>query len=152
MVKRRTKKQKLDDYFDAFKCVQGDKKVKRSKAKDGSIQTHPVVPCPDLPECEVLVLCLVWLKDHNIFCNSLNNGTVQTASGWHSYGIRGAGDIMGLLPDTGRHFEVECKRGRGGKLSEAQQKRMVDVKNNNGIYLVVHGVAEMEYLFKGEVI
>lgn len=62
-----------------------------------------------------------------------------------TYGIIGAGDILGLLPD-GRHFEVECKRGRGGRLSEEQQKRWKKIRENNGLYVVVHGVRELELL------
>jgi len=46
----------------------------------------------------------------------------------------------------GKHFEIETKRGSGGTLSAGQQKRMKDVRVNGGIYLVVHGVEELEYL------
>ncbi len=148
MTKRRTRKQKLNDIADAIQCIREGKKVKRLRAKDGSIATHPVVPCRDISEAEVLKLCLMWFVSHRIFCNRMNNGTFELGGRWHTYGIKGAGDIIGMLPVSGRHFEVECKKGKGGRLSEAQQKRMRDVRAAGGIYMVVHGVPELEYYFQ----
>ncbi|KKL53431.1 hypothetical protein LCGC14_2275550, partial [marine sediment metagenome] len=137
-MKRRTKKQKFDDLADAIQCIREGKKVKRLRAKDGSIPTKPVVPCPYLPEHEVLGLCLGWLKKRKIFHNRMNNGTFEIGGRWCTYGIKGAGDILGIIPG-GRHFEVEVKKGKGGKLSVAQQKRMQDVRANGGLYVIVHG-------------
>jgi len=74
----------------------------------------------------------------------------MTPSGWHTYGIVGSGDIIGLLP-SGRHLEIECKSGRGGRLSTAQQKRMADIRGNNGLYLVVCSVEELEQCFAEQV-
>lgn len=148
MKKRRTKAEKNQDYFDAFKCVQKGIKVKRSGAKDGSIATHPVIPVPDIPEREVLAECLKWLKKHKILCNRHDSGAGDVSgAGYATYGIKGAGDIIGLLPN-GIHFEIECKRGKGGRLSKKQQKRHEDIQNNSGYYFVVHGVEELEYCFR----
>ena len=148
MTKRRTRKQKFDDLADAVQCIQEGTKVKRLRAKDGSIPTYPVVPVlSHLTEKEVLHQCMMWLKHHKIFCNRMNNGTFELGGRWHTYGIKGAGDIIGMLPVSGWHFEVECKKGKGGRLSEAQQKRMRDVRAAGGIYYVVHGVPELEYYF-----
>lgn len=74
-----------------------------------------------------------------------NNGSHQDASGWHTYGIVGSGDIIGCTPD-GRHVEVECKAGRGGSLSVAQQRRRDKIERHNGLYFVVHSVVELETL------
>ncbi|KKK92188.1 hypothetical protein LCGC14_2705410, partial [marine sediment metagenome] len=63
------------------------------------------------------------------------------------YGIKGAGDIIGVL--SGVHFEVECKKGKGGRLSVNQQKRMRDVRAAGGVYQVVHGIPEMGHYFEG---
>ncbi len=148
-MKKRTKAQKLADCYDAFKCIKEGKPVKRQGAKDGSIATHSVVPVAYFIESIVLSHCLLWLKKHNILCNRHDAGTFQNTRGqWGTYGIKGAGDIIGLLP-TGQHFEIEVKRGSGGRLSLGQQKRMRQIRENNGIYFVVHGVQEMEYYFKG---
>lgn len=146
MTKRRTKAQKCKDYFDAFKCIREDKRVRREGTKDGSIATHPVVPvrCP-YPEKDIIHDCLVWLRRHNIFCNRHDSGSFQNIRGqWGTYGIKGAGDIIGLLK-TGQHFEIECKRGSGGRLSLEQQRRMRQIRENNGLYFVVHGAGELEY-------
>lgn len=112
--------------------------------KDGSIATKPVVPCPDLPEKDVVMRCMGWLYRHRIFANRHDVGAGDFGYGYATYGIKGAGDFIGLLPD-GTHFELECKRGKGGKLSKRQQKRMKDIRDNNGIYLVIHGISELEY-------
>lgn len=144
-MKRRTKSQKIKDYFDAFKCIQGDKKVKREGTKDGSIPTHPVVPVPDLSESQVLILCKEWLQKHGILCDRNNVGAGQMGtSGYYSYGIKDAGDLLDLLPN-GIHYELECKRGNGGRLSLGQQKRMRQIRENNGIFLIIHGIQELEY-------
>jgi len=151
-MKRRTKAQKLKDYYDAFKCIREDRKVKREGTKDGSIATHSVVNVrPYCSEKLVLAECLAWLKGKRIICNRNNVGAGEMgASGFYSYGIRGAGDIIGLLK-TGQHFEIEVKRGAGGRLSLEQQKRMRQIKENNGLYFVVHGISELEY-FMGDLI
>ena len=148
-MKKRTREQKCKDYFQVFKCLKEGRKVKREGSKDGSIVTHPITPVPDLLEADVLKQCMAWLKLHGIFANRHDAGTFQNNRGqWGTYGIKNAGDIIGILED-GFHFELEIKRGRGGRLSLGQQKRMVDVRNTNGIYLVIHGIAELEYYFKG---
>ncbi len=146
-MKKRTKFQKCNDLFDAFKAIREGKKVKRSGTKDGSIATHPTVPVLDLTEAQVLKDCLQWLKAKGILCNRNNVGSGQIGeSGYYSYGIKNAGDIVGLLP-SGKHFEIEAKHGKGGRLSLGQQKRMKDIRKNNGIYLVIHGVQELQYYF-----
>lgn len=145
-MKRRTNSQKFGDYADAYKAIREGKPVKRAHAKDGSIATHPVVPVEDKSEKEVLADCFTWLRRHKILCNRNNVGAgAMGESGFYSYGIKNAGDIIGLLP-TGRHLEIECKAGKGGRLSLGQQKRMRNIRDNNGIYLVVHGIEELEYL------
>ncbi|KKM02955.1 hypothetical protein LCGC14_1779280 [marine sediment metagenome] len=149
MKKRRSKDQKCSDYFDAFKAIQAGTKVKRSIAKDGSIPTHSCVPVDvSLSEAEVLKDCLTWLARHRILANRNNVGCGMVGeSGFYSYGIIGGGDVIGCLPN-GQHFEIECKRGKGGRLSLRQQKRMRDIRKNNGIYYVIHGLAELEYYFR----
>ncbi len=146
-MKKQTKDQKFAGIFDAFKAIREGKKVKRSGTKDGSIATHPVVPVLPLLEAQVLKDCLIWLTMKRILCNRNNVGSGQVGtSGFYSYGIKNAGDIVGLFSD-GRHFEIEVKRGKGGRLSIGQQKRMKDIRKNNGIYLVIHGVQELQYYF-----
>lgn len=149
-MKRRTKTQKLDDQYTAYKCMKNKQPVKRSRAKDGSVPTHPVVEVNSfVTEKGVLKDCLTWLKRHRIYCNRHDCGSGDIAgAGRATYGIKGAGDIIGLLLN-GIHFEIECKAGKGGRLSAKQQKRMLDIQNNGGLYFVVHGLPELEHYFKG---
>ena len=122
-MKRRTLKQKYADLADAYKCIRGNKKVKRQGTKDGSIATHPVIDIV-FPKSEKIVLpmCLEWLRHHHIFCNRSNVGAGELGSS-----------------------------GYRGKLSVGQQKRMRDIRSNNGLYFVCHGVEELEY-FMGDLI
>lgn len=152
---KRTKKQKFSDFFDAFKCVQNGEVVKRSSAKDGSIPTHPVVPCPVVSEHIVQANCIARLKCYRVFGNRSNVGTgtlvskdkagfTSSSGTYRRYGIVGAGDWIGLLPN-GIHIEIEFKAGKGGRLSAVQQERKAAIEKNKGIFLIVHGVPELEY-------
>ena len=147
-MKKRTKNQKFGDWFDAFKAVQQGEKVKRSVAKDGSIPTHPCVPVPLLSEAEVLKKCLAWLKEHRILADRNNVGSFQMSeTEFYSYGIKNGGDVMGCLPN-GLHYELELKKGKGGRLSIGQQKRMKKCHNTNAFYFIIHGLPELEHYFE----
>lgn len=150
-MKPQTRKQKFNDLANAIGQIRKGEKVKRIGTKDGSIRTHAVVSVdPKKLEHEVLADCLSWLKKHHVFCNRHDAGTFQNDRGqWGTYGIKGAGDIHGMLNPNGRHFEIECKRGSGGKHSVGQQKRLRDVRYNSGLYFIVHGVEELEH-YMGE--
>ena len=143
----KTKAQKIAEAHTLYTATKANTKPSRG-AKDGSIATHPVVPCPDLPELGkggVQDLCHKWLKARRIFCNTHACGS---GPGHAIYGIKHSGDIHGYLPG-GRGFEIECKRGKGGRLKTGQSVRMVDVRHTGGLYFVVHGIPEMEHYFKG---
>ena len=146
MVKRQSKADKFRDLANAVNQINNDEKVRRIGAKDGSIATHPVVPVdPTTLEAEVLRDCLVWLSNHYVMHNRHDAGTFQNNRGQYgTYGILRSGDIHGMLRHHGgKHFEIETKRGKGGRLSKAQQKRKMDVEYNNGLYFVVHGINEL---------
>ena len=70
-------------------------------------------------------------------------------TGFFTYGIVGSADITGILRNGGQRLEIECKAGKGGRLSLDQQKFRQDIIENNGVYLIVHGVSELEFLMKG---
>ena len=145
MARRRKKSEKFADYFDAFKCIGADAPVKRSGAKDGGIPTHPVMPLPHIPEASVSRDCGEWFKAHGIIMDRNNTGAGSVgSSGFYKYGIKNGGDWIGLRKD-GIHLEIECKKGKGGRLSAGQQQRWRDIEASNGIYLVIHGIEELEY-------
>lgn len=145
---KKTKRQKLDDAYIAYQAVKTGQRPRR-RTKNGSIPTHPVVPVPDLSESLVLSKCKNWLRARRIFHDRHDAGGGNISGvGYATYGIIGAGDIIGILPG-GQHFEIECKAGKGGRLSMGQQERMRGVHEAGGVYLVVHGVEELEHFFKG---
>lgn len=144
-MKRQTKLQKFNDLANAVKQMRKGEPVRRIGAKDRSIQTHPVIDVPDVLEKIILQDCLDWLRKKKIVCDRNNTGAGEMGtSGFYNYGIKNGGDIIGLT-EQGIHFELECKRGRGGRLSIGQQKRMQIIRNNGGTYLVIHGWQELEY-------
>jgi hypothetical protein len=116
--------------------------------KDGSIGTKPTVPCADVLESVVNDEVRAWLSRHQILFdrNNTGSGDIRGDGRTYRYGIKDAGDIIGCLPD-GIHFELELKRGKGGTWSSDQQKRCDKVKDNNGVYLLIHGVPELETMF-----
>lgn len=136
MTKRRTRKEIFETYSTGILQQQ----------KNRSRPTKPTIPCEDVLEKVVLSDCMGWLKKRRIVCDRNNVGMFTVpGSGMCRFGIKFGGDIMGCLPN-GRHYEVECKRGRGGTLSVGQQGRRKKVLMNNGVYLVVHSVEELELL------
>lgn len=151
MTKKQTNAQKFNDLANTIGQMRRGEPVKRIGAKDGSIPTHPVVPVnPKKLEHEVLADCLSWLKKRHVFCNRHDAATLQNDRGQYgTYGIKGSGDIHGMLKNNwGKHFEIETKRGSGGTLSEGQQERMKDVRENGGLYFVCHGVGELEHFMR----
>ena len=144
MPRRIPKRERAKDWADALACLKAGVPPKRAdhRRADGSVPTRPDVKT-DQPERDVLAECLSLLRKRGILANRLNNGSFLTNSGYHYYGIPGAGDIVAVLP-SGRHLEVECKAGRGGVLKANQQKRMRDVRRSNGLYFVVHSAVELE--------
>ena len=140
----KSRKQKLDDCHQAYQAAKQGTKPKR-QAK--GIPTHPVVPVPDLPEegdGGVKDLCYKWLVARRFLCNK----HACCRKDGKLYGIKHSGDIHGYLHD-GRGFEIECKRGKGGRLSKGQQERMLAVREAGGVYEVVHGVEELEHVMRG---
>ena len=112
--------------------------------KDGGIPTKPVVPCKDLLEADVLQECISWLKRHRVGVKRMNVTAVNLdGGGIRPYGIKGAGDLHCIY--KGMHIDIECKRGKGGVLSLNQQKHRNWVLRYEGIYIIVHGVEELEF-------
>ena len=148
-MKRRTKTQKLNDQYTAYQAMRIGNKPKRSTQKDGSLPTKSIVRVVELPETDVLRECLDWLRICGFIADRMNTGAGDLGGGFRRYGIIGAGDILVIAPD-GKHIEIECKAGKGGTWSISQQKRCWKIRKNNAVYMVVHGVEELEYRFKQE--
>lgn len=94
------------------------------------------------PEDIVKNACLRWLKDHNIYAYRQNTGVAWFGDRPVRYGTPGASDITGLMPD-GRRLDIECKSARGTQ-SNLQIQFEQNIKQNNGIYLLVRSVDDLE--------
>lgn len=148
-MKRRPQHLIYADLADAVKCIREGRKVKRNTNKDGSIPTKPFFSVEPKLEKEVLAECLKWLRKRGCVADRMNVGTGRLGDGGvYRYGIAGAGDIIGILPD-GRHFEIECKHGAGGRWSISQYRRKKKIECNNALYFIVHGVEELEHFMGG---
>ena len=150
-MKKQTRKQIYNDLANVIGQIRRGEPVRRVGRKDGSIATHPIMPVDgNRLEHDVKTDCVEWLHKHHVFCNQHGCGSFINERGQQRmYGIKNSGDIHGMLKrHGGRHFEVECKRGSGGTLSIGQQKRMKQVRDNGGLYFVVHGVEELKYYFE----
>ena len=148
-MKPRTRLQKIRDQYDVYRATKLGIKPKRSTRKDGGLPTKPTVPVCDFSEAVVLQDCMGWLSVHGFIADRMNVGKGDFGGGFRTYGIIGAGDIIVIAPD-GRHIEVECKAGKGGVWSTNQQKRCRRIRRNNAVYVIVHGVSELEHRFEQE--
>ena len=89
------------------------------------------------PEGNVLSEIKGYLAARGIFffrCNTGRRGGV-------SFGIKGAPDIVGLLPN-GRFLAIEVK-GPGGKPSEAQMSFLGEILKNGGLAFVAYSIDDV---------
>ncbi len=93
-------------------------------------------------EASVLHACLAWLHRQGIFAWRQNTGTLWTGGTPVSFGLPGAADITGLLPD-GRRLEIECKSATGTQ-SEKQKRFQAKIEASRGVYLLVRSERDLE--------
>lgn len=87
-------------------------------------------------ESEVLKECLSVLKELKIYAWRQNTGAFQTKNGgFFRSSMAGVSDILGILPD-GRFLAVECKREKGGILSDKQIEFLENIDRNKGVSIV----------------
>lgn len=104
----------------------------------------------DQKESVVLKQCLEYLKWRQIFCYRNNTGCYKRNGVYIHYGYNGSSDIIGILPD-GRFLAVECKREKGGRLSEKQVEFLDTIKKNGGVAVCVNSVDELAKIIKTEI-
>lgn len=73
-----------------------------------------------------------------------NTGGAKFDEFYVKFGKEGAADIQGLQAPHGRFFGIECKREKGGTLSEAQIRWGQNVVNHGGLYIVARSVEEVQ--------
>lgn len=96
-----------------------------------------------MKENEVLRGCLEYLRANGIFCFRNNTGAVKIGRRFIRYGTPGSSDILGIMPD-GRFLAVECKREKGGRLSELQKAFLTAIQINGGVSIVARSVDELK--------
>lgn len=93
-------------------------------------------------ESVVLKQCLDYLKLKGIYCWRNNTGACKSGNRYIRYGFIGSSDILGILPD-GRFLAVECKRTKGGRVSEAQHEFLSKIASNGGVAIVAKSVDDL---------
>lgn len=66
-----------------------------------------------------------------------NTGAVKIQKRFVKFGEEGDADYGGWCKYTGRHVEIECKRPVGGRLSQAQKRRLDAINKAGGVGIVV---------------
>lgn len=61
----------------------------------------------------------------------------------HKFGKKGGGDITGILPPHGRHFEAEAKTGTGRQSDNQKKHQEFVVERNGGLYILFRSVPEL---------
>lgn len=94
-------------------------------------------------EDAVLRGCLEYLRMNNIFAWRNNTGAAKIGNRFMHFGLKGSSDILGILPN-GQFLAVECKREKGGRLSDEQKKFLDRISRNNGFAVCVNSVYNLE--------
>lgn len=94
-------------------------------------------------ESIVLKQCLEYLQIRGIFVFRNNTGALKAGRRFIRFGFPGSSDILGILPD-GRFLAIECKREKGGRLSEAQKDFISRINANGGVAMCVHSLDELQ--------
>lgn len=96
----------------------------------------------DAKEDAVLSSCLQFLKLSGLYVWRNNTGAVKNGSHFIRFGFVGSADILGITKD-GRFLAVECKREKGGVLSEAQEVFLHQIRHNGGVAVCVHSAEDL---------
>jgi hypothetical protein len=99
-------------------------------------------------ESSVLNAVMEYLSLKRVPHWRVNSGALKTdRGGFIRFGSKGMSDIYAIGPD-GRSIWIECKRPKGGGLSEAQKEFLDCINRRSGVGVVVHSVEELEEQLK----
>lgn len=84
------------------------------------------------------------LKTHKLvaWCERQNSGAAKVGGRFIKFGWRGCRDILGQLKD-GRLLAVECKRLKGGKLTNEQMFFLNLVRQHGGVAFVATNMRDV---------
>jgi hypothetical protein len=78
----------------------------------------------------------------------INSGALKTPRGQLvKFGSKGMSDFFAIGP-AGISIWIECKRPKGGRLSEAQKEFLDCINRNGGVGIVVNSVDSLENQLK----
>jgi hypothetical protein len=101
-------------------------------------------------ESSVLNAVIEYLSLKRIPHWRINSGALETKrGGFVKFGSRGMSDIYAIGP-AGISIWIECKRPKGGRLSEAQREFLDCINRSGGIGIVVNSVESLESQLKEE--
>lgn len=93
-------------------------------------------------EATVLQECLSYLKAMNIYAWRQNTGCAKVGKRFIRFSQKGVSDILGITKD-GRFLAVECKREKGGILSDDQKTFLFNITKNGGVAIVVNSLESL---------
>lgn len=101
------------------------------------LETSPKLKNAKLLEADSLREVIQALKAHSrvAWCERQNTGAAKVEGRFIKFGWRRCSDILGQLKD-GRLLAVECKRLKGGKLSDDQILFLELVRQHGGVSFV----------------
>lgn len=100
-------------------------------------------------EHEIQNECLKVLDLFGIYHWRQNTGSFKVGKRFIRTSMPGVSDILGIMPD-GRFLAIECKREKGGVVSDAQKKFLNAIAANNGLALVINDPTVLFELLKNE--
>ncbi len=98
---------------------------------------------PSQKENVVLSQCLEYLKLVGVFAWRNNTGACKIGKRYITFGYVGSSDILGILPN-GQFLAVECKREKGGRLSDKQKEFLNRINENRGFAICVNSLCDLQ--------
>lgn len=101
-----------------------------------------------MTESALVSATIKWLWAHGIKARRQNSGAFKPEGSKHfvRFGKKGAGDIIAVLPPSGRYLEVECKVGKN-KQSPEQIEHQRQIEADGGLYILAYSLDDLEGIF-----
>lgn len=102
-------------------------------------------------ESDLVRACLKLLELRGILAWRNNTGGFKDVTGrLVRFGKVGSGDILAVLPTSGRFLSIECKVG-SNKPTAPQRAWAADINENGGLAVVVYTLDELDEVLTGAV-
>lgn len=113
-------------------------------------QKAPATAVRSASEAQVLNAVLALLRRHPAIAMAWRNnvGAAEFGDQFVRFGFAGLSDITAIMKGSGRAVFIECKRERGGKLSDAQYDFITKARAAGCVAGVVRSADEAALLIK----